>query len=216
MQELLSPLVTLLAATIILFGCIISRNSKSEDSVEQEESWLSEVFTEEVEDGGSQRNGTSLLLERIDELTDRISDTASFETEKWNERAAERDLEALLKRIYSIADRIRHQTPDVELPETPDALDMALETVRVRMLQAREDIRRRTEGEREYYQRVTLLNQAVLQVKSGMKTGEEGREIVREALENLKAREVQPCFSRQLLRRAERAKREAHNILHSA
>ncbi|TFF93879.1 hypothetical protein EU546_05665 [Candidatus Thorarchaeota archaeon] len=156
---------------------------------------------------------TEVLLDEIQALTEQISEIASSKTEKWNERLAEKDLDALLKRIYDAADRIREATPQLDVPEAPQELDTALNTVRIRMLQAREDIRRRTVAEREYYQLIVMLNQAVLQVKSGMKTGDEAREIVRNALTELESYPEQPYFSQQLIRRAERAKEEAHDLL---
>ncbi|TFF91805.1 hypothetical protein EU546_08150, partial [Candidatus Thorarchaeota archaeon] len=182
MQELLSLLTMAAIGMLSLFGCIFSARSKSTTDDRGEDATSSEHTAEDAGDTESEQTDVDHLLERIDGLADRIDQIATSETDKWNERVAQKDLDVLLQSIYNTADTIRDQTKTMELPEVPAELETMLETVRVRMLQARDDIRQRTNSEREFYQLVTMLNQAVLQVKSGMKSGKEGRELVQNAL----------------------------------
>lgn len=202
-----APLLFLILNALILLICSSSGKRDDDRKIARKQ--------EQREDRSAESEDVPALLKRIYALADQISGIASSKTNKWNERIAEKDLDALLKKIYSTADRIRESTPELDLPQTPDELEAALETVRVRMLQARKDIRRRTAAEREYYQLVALLNQAVLQVKSGMKTGDEARQLVRNALRKLESYPAQPYFSQQLVCRAERAEEEARELLHS-
>jgi uncharacterized protein YdaT len=208
-------LILLLTNVSIGIACRSSRKAEQErESITHQGTGPPEKVREDAkrEEVGGAR--TEVLLDEIQALTEQISEIASSKAEKWNERLAEKDLDDLLKRIYGAADRIREAAPELDLPEAPQELDAALDTVRIRMLQAREDIRRRTAAEREYYQLIAMLNQAVLQAKSGMKTGDEARELVRNALTELELYPEQPYFSRQLIRRAQRAKEEARELLH--
>ncbi len=148
-------------------------------------------------------------------LSKKMLEIAHQDMDEWNQDVAEKELNEWLEKCYAVTDKLTDMLVNLGETHLADDLKEIRELVRLRVLEAREDMRKRTEAEREYYQRVTLLNQAILQVRSGLKSTEEGREIVRKTLENLEAYPVQPYFSKQLKRRAEKAKEEARDLLHS-
>ncbi len=157
----------------------------------------------------------NMRAQDVRRLSRKMLEIPHEDMEKWNPDVAEKELNEWLQKCYGLTDKLTDMLVNLGDTRLADDLKEIRELVRLRVLEAREGMRKRTDAEREYYLLVTLLNQAVVQVKSGLKTGEEGREGVRRTLGNLESYPAQPYFSKQLVRRAKRAKEEARELLDS-
>ena len=152
------------------------------------------------------------ILESISELSSYIEKIPFSAVEDWNEKTAQEELDSTLNRIHSLARQIREAPGDID---TPDELDMALDTVRERFQQARKEIETRSNSESQYYRLVVNLNRAVLEAKTRGASNPEQIESVRGALQEVESYNTKPYFSTQLTRRAERARVEAQDLLPS-
>lgn len=152
------------------------------------------------------------ILESISELSDYLEEIPFSAVEEWSEKIAKEELDSTLNRIHSLAKQIRETPGDID---TPDELDITLDTVRERFQQARKEIETRGSSESQYYRLVVNLNRAVLEAKANDASDPEQIESVRDALHKVKSFKTKPYFSTQLTRRAERARVEAQDLLPS-
>ncbi|TFG13826.1 hypothetical protein EU537_05035 [Candidatus Thorarchaeota archaeon] len=146
------------------------------------------------------------ILDGISELSDYIEQIPFSVVEEWSEKIAEKELDKTLNKIHSLAERVS---------ETPDEIEMALDTVRKRFQQARREIKTRSGSESHYYQLVVNLNRAIVEAKTKDASEPEQIESVRDALQKVESYNAKPYFSMQLRQRAERARIEAEDLLPS-